>query len=229
MLLTTTIIGRFIASANVKTQNSKSIAIPSPQFRRFLGFCLIIIVWFVLVLTGFLLLCDYSTRPGASAAVPTKWPENSTLPQVDGRQSLLFFIHPCCPCSMASLNVFERILVKTASSQDATVVLTGGVEPNQKTRDWFQNWCQKRNVRLVWDFRREEAEIFHVKTSGQTILYNKNGSLVFSGGITAGRGHAGDNPGQQDLQAAIHVNGSDQATAKCHPLYGCSIWEETNE
>jgi hypothetical protein len=48
-----------------------------------------------------------------------------------------------------------------------------------------------------------EARLFGAATSGQTMVYDRNGRLLFSGGITAARGHLGDNPGASAITALL--------------------------
>jgi hypothetical protein len=61
---------------------------------------------------------------------------------------------------------------------------------------------------------------FGAFTSGQTALYDKGGRLVFSGGITGARGHAGSNRGENELLDAVSANIQGVATA---PVYGCPL------
>ena len=42
-------------------------------------------------------------------------------------------------------------------------------------------------------------------TSGQTLLYDTKGHLVFSGGITGGRGHEGDNTGRESIEKYLQT------------------------
>ena len=49
-----------------------------------------------------------------------------------------------------------------------------------------------------------EARRFGAETSGQTLLYDEHGALLFSGGITGARGHAGDNAGRASLVALLN-------------------------
>ena len=60
-------------------------------------------------------------------------------------------------------------------------------------------------------------------TSGQTLLYASSGELLFKGGITASRGHEGDNAGRSALLAIIEKNQPDQKETF---VFGCSIWGE---
>ena len=41
------------------------------------------------------------------------------------------------------------------------------------------------------------------KTSGQVVVYDAKGALLFSGGITAARGHMGDNAGRDRITALL--------------------------
>ena len=66
----------------------------------------------------------------------------------------------------------------------------------------------------------EEVRLFLSASSGQAVLYDASGSLLFQGGITLARGHAGDNPGRSAIEALlkqsnIHVPGT--------PVFGCAL------
>jgi hypothetical protein len=65
-----------------------------------------------------------------------------------------------------------------------------------------------------------EAARFGALTSGYLVLYDSSGRLRFSGGITAARGHAGENMGRNELLAAL-----DDTTpeAQRHSVFGCSL------
>jgi hypothetical protein len=54
------------------------------------------------------------------------------------------------------------------------------------------------------------------------ILYDAAGRLRFSGGITAARGHAGDNLGRS---AIVELLEGDSPTATATPVFGCSLLE----
>jgi hypothetical protein len=48
-------------------------------------------------------------------------------------------------------------------------------------------------------FEGIEARRFGAKTSGHTLLFDRNGRRLFSGGITQSRGHDGENAGDAQL------------------------------
>jgi hypothetical protein len=53
-------------------------------------------------------------------------------------------------------------------------------------------------------------------------MYDRDGRLLFQGGITISRGHAGDNPGRSALVALLnHELVSEVET----PVYGCSLFD----
>jgi hypothetical protein len=76
-------------------------------------------------------------------------------------------------------------------------------------------------VTALRDEDGREASVFRAETSGQTFLYAPDGHLLFSGGTTGARGHAGDNAGRATILALL-TNG----TADRHgtPVFGCSLF-----
>src|SRR5262249_49648190 len=65
-----------------------------------------------------------------------------------------------------------------------------------------------------------EAELFQARTSGQSALYDAQGRLAFRGGITASRGHAGDNPGRSAIEGLLHAG---TAGANRTAVFGCAL------
>ena len=66
-------------------------------------------------------------------------------------------------------------------------------------------------VTAVRDDSGREASQFGGATSGQTLLYDADGTLLFSGGITSARGHAGDNAGRSQLVSLLNRGRSARA------------------
>jgi hypothetical protein len=99
--------------------------------------------------------------------------------------------------------------------------------PHGKPADWAQTdiWksaSQIPGVVVKQDDAGMEAQRFQVQTSGQTLLYNPAGKLLFAGGITAGRGHFGDNAGADTILACVNSGVSDLSSV---PVFGCSIFD----
>ena len=112
-----------------------------------------------------------------------------------------------------------------ASCQGRLAVSVLFVKPPGLAREWEKNalWrsaAQIPGVNIACDDGGIEAARFDASTSGQTFLYSSDGKLLFRGGITASRGHAGDNAGSDAI--ALLVNG--QTPAINHtPVFGCSL------
>ena len=95
----------------------------------------------------------------------------------------------------------------------------GGFDP-----DWVHSdlWNLARaipGVRVSED-DGTEARRFGAATSGQTMLYGADGQLLFSGGITAGRGHFGDNAGLSSLESILH---GEPAEFSRTSVFGCAL------
>ena len=75
-------------------------------------------------------------------------------------------------------------------------------------------------VATILDRGGREAARFGAHVSGQTFLYDAAGRLVFSGGMTIARGHAGDNDGEDALLALITAGHAPVAST---PVFGCLL------
>ncbi len=67
-----------------------------------------------------------------------------------------------------------------------------------------------------------EARRFGVETSGQTLLYDAHGTLIFSGGITGSRGHAGENARSELALVALLTQGRPERRAS--GVFGCPLF-----
>jgi hypothetical protein len=54
------------------------------------------------------------------------------------------------------------------------------------------------------------------------MLYDGNGRLLFSGGITGARGHSGDNAGRSTVLSLLSRDTVDRAET---PVFGCSLFD----
>src|SRR5439155_986024 len=84
-------------------------------------------------------------------------------------------------------------------------------------------------VTVHCDEAGREAQLFHAETSGDTVLYDAKGNLLFHGGMTISRGHSGDNPGRSLLQTLV-LDQSAQQTQNpvLHtPVISCSHLDTT--
>jgi hypothetical protein len=179
-------------------------------------------VWLVGGLGGMTALARYSTSPGEPRAAPGRWPADSTLRPTPGRSALIMLAHPRCPCSRASLGELEQVMARAGDRVDAYVLF---LRPEGESADWARGelWLRAASipgVTVLEDEGGAEARRFGATTSGHVLLFDPEGQLRFSGGITASRGHAGDNSGRATLEALVLGRGEGEGR---HPVYGCAL------
>ncbi|HEX4386107.1 MAG TPA: RedB protein, partial [Myxococcales bacterium] len=158
----------------------------------------------------------YKTTPGAQLDAPRLWPVASSVKLTPGRSSLLLFLHPQCDCSRASLEEL-KVILNGAPNASASIVVEqlDGVPLQGGT--WQENIP---GATVFIDKDGVEAKRFGARTSGQVDLYDAGGRLQFSGGITASRGHAGDNTGRQAVQDLL---AGKPARWDSHAVFGCAL------
>lgn len=188
-----------------------------------------VIGWAVASVTGLAWLADYSAAPGAAATSPVEWPRQADLPRDDRRPTLLMFLHPHCPCSQASLSELARVAVRGHERIRMQVLF---VQPEGCPPDWYQTslWTNARDipgVRVDVDLGGRIAQQFGAKTSGQTLVYDRTGTLAFRGGLTPGRGHEGDSPGRTAV-LSILAEKTNGPAMECS-AFGCPLVTERAE
>jgi len=180
--------------------------------------------WLLAVATGMTVLWRYSTAPGIPAAPPHEWPRESRIRPSPDLATLILLAHPQCPCTRASIEELDRLMARLDGRLVAHVLFvtpTDAPDGFERT-DLWRSAAAIPGVDVVRDEDGVEARRFHAPTSGQVILYDAAGRLRFSGGITAARGHAGDNLGRS---AIVELLEGDSPTATATPVFGCSLLE----
>jgi hypothetical protein len=191
------------------------------QTKRILATSLFAITWIAAVAFGLRALFQYENAPGPIGAVSQKWP-NTQIERATDRPTLVMLAHPRCPCTVASVAELARIMARLQGKVAAYVLL---VEPVESGPDWEETNLRQSaeaipGVKVVFDLNGVEARRFGAETSGHTFLFGADGRLLFSGGITTSRGHAGDNAGE----SAIVALANNQTPARTQTLvFGCSL------
>lgn len=181
------------------------------------------ILWILTVAVGFHSLWTYELTPGEDASAPVTWPKASTIHRSTTQATLLFFAHPHCPCTRASLNELSVLLSALYGQLDTYVLL---LTPTTQERAWADTDLRHSatampGVRIIEDVDGREAQLFRGTTSGYVLLYDVDGRLRFSGGITAARGHVGDNVGRQALMALVRTG---TAATPHTSVFGCPLF-----
>jgi hypothetical protein len=175
-------------------------------------------LWICGIAVGGTQLKHFETTPGAIAQTPPKWPRSSPMDLDPRRNTLVMLIHPQCSCSEASLSELAEVMLRAHGRINAWV-LFAQAEGTPRGATW-QAATRLADTQLRIDPSGEEASRFGAMTSGHVVLYDSSGRLLFSGGITGARGHAGENMGRNQLLAALDTT---LPGTQRHPVFGCPI------
>ncbi len=188
------------------------------------------IVWALVICLGMAVMVDYETRPGQSTPAPHRWPQYSRIQRSLGQPQLVMFVHPRCACSRASIRELELLVARCRGRLVAHVLFLKphGFDADWSTTDLWKSAAAITGVSVALDTNGREASCFGAATSGHTVLYDVDGQLLFSGGITASRGHSGDNFGRSTIvsllnQPPAEVPNPMLPTESC--VFGCPIFD----
>jgi hypothetical protein len=188
-------------------------------------------LWLIAAVTGLRVVWAWDNSPGLGATAPTQWPTDSALSLASDRPTLLLLAHPQCSCTQASLGELAEALAR-ARTQPRTYVVF--IKPREFAAGWEQSDLWKtatalQGVTVLRDDNGREAARFGVATSGQTLLYDAAGTLIFSGGVTGARAHRGDNAGRASLVSLLN-GGSNSGLSQREPgdnttkVFGCPLF-----
>ncbi|HXC34531.1 MAG TPA: hypothetical protein VNV43_01570 [Candidatus Acidoferrales bacterium] len=184
-------------------------------------------LWLSAIGTGIVMVLDYENASGSAASAPKQWLSGTSIPLDNTRDTLIMFAHPRCPCTRASLDELNRLLAQSNGRIAAHVLF---FRPSGYPAGWthtalWQSAAAIPSVAVQDDTNDALARKFGAETSGYVLLYNPSGKLLFRGGITGSRGHAGDNVGES---AIISLAMGKPAGVTHTPVYGCSLLTESN-
>jgi hypothetical protein len=167
------------------------------------------------------MLLVFDSTAGAAGAVPAGWPRASVIARHANRPELVLFVHPYCSCTFATIDELEQLQTRKGGMAPEVDILFY----RPRNSKWAPNSLWKKaqslpGARVHWDDDGREARRFGALTSGYTLLYSASGELLFHGGVTGSRGHAGDNFGLDRLAGAL-------ASGKSVPgkslVFGCAL------
>ena len=199
----------------------------SNAIRKHAAVAIALAVWLPGVAYGFSVLWRYSMTPGHPASPPVKWPQQLQIQRKPTQATLLMFAHPQCGCSKASLG--ELAILMAHTHVNANVLFYA---PQDEPTTWAQTdlWETAEKipgVTVIEDHDNNIAGSFGVFTSGQTLVYDSEGRLIFNGGITASRGHSGDNYGRDAIISLLQEHPAQRTTLPVtSPVFGCSLRTE---
>jgi len=180
-------------------------------------------VWLMVAVAGLAGLWGYATRPGVAGSPPSRWPQASALTPSPAQFTLVMFVHPYCPCTRASIGELAILMAHAGGRLRSYLVFerpAAGLPGKWQLTDLWTSAAQIPGVLVTVDYSGE-AQRFGSATSGQTAIYDTRGRLRFSGGITAARGHWGDNAGVFEVESLLLGDQSRQAST---PVFGCLLF-----
>lgn len=182
-------------------------------------------IWVLIILAGLWVLWGYENTPGQAGQPPLNWPAASRVQRHSNQFTLIMLVHPHCPCTRASINELALIMARGTGRSTAHVLFLkpDGAELGWERSDLWRNASMIPGVEVMADEGGAEARLFNASTSGQVLLYDAGGRLLFSGGITGARGHEGDNAGR-DAITSLLISGEAGSTETF--VFGCSLFDE---
>jgi hypothetical protein len=170
-------------------------------------------------------LLKYETTPGSSGPVASNWPAESKVTREPGKPTFVMVAHPHCPCTRASIAELAQIMAHAPADVKATVLF---VKPSGAAADWDDTDLRRSaaaipGVTVQTDENGIEAARFGAETSGHTLVFDGDGKLLFTGGITATRGHVGNNVGENAALAALRQQAPDRGRTS---VFGCSLTKQ---
>jgi len=180
------------------------------------------LVWAGFVGFGLERMWRFATTPGAAAHASREWPSSSLITPRPGHATLVMFVHPQCSCTSASLAELRNVLQRSRTPLSAWILL---LQPQGAASEWqrARTAAEARliaNVTVVEDRDGSEAARFDAQTSGQVVLFDAQGQLVYEGGITGSRGHEGDNAGERSVVSFLNTGVADHRE---QPVFGCGL------
>lgn len=183
----------------------------------------VLITWISVSAAGTAYLARYeNTAAETNKSYPKTFPKESSIERTAGQPTLVFFVHPKCPCTRASLHELSRLMTDVDNRLQVQFVI---MKPENADANWTETDLRASaeaipNAHVLIDEGGRETEIFDARTSGLILLYDRDGNLRYDGGITASRGHEGDNGGRQAIYNIVAQN-ADESTAM--PVFGCPL------
>lgn len=186
----------------------------------------LVALWAAALAGGYWWVESYQNQAGAAVAGLAVWPQTSKLQRPLEASHLVMFAHPKCPCTRASLGELAKVLTRSPGLQ-ATVVF---FRPRDAAADWertdlWRSAAAIPEIRCVVDPGGREAKRFGAATSGMTYLYDASGRLLYQGGVTASRGHHGDNAAADAVVAAARFGPASPTKFRtaCGEVFGCPL------
>jgi hypothetical protein len=181
-------------------------------------------LWLTSAAGGLWVLWAWDNQPGASAHALVQWPADSGLVRETGTPTIVMLLHPQCTCSRATVTELAEILARARTRPKTYVFFLkpAGFADGWEQTDLWRAAAALPGVTVIRDDDGKKAARFGAETSGQTFLYDADGALLFSGGITGARAHAGENAGRTSVLALL--NRAETGRSATTSVFGCPLF-----
>jgi hypothetical protein len=176
-------------------------------------------------IAAFAYLATYDLTPGNKGVEPSVWPAASGIVPARNKCNAVVFLHPRCFCSLATANELAKIMSREENRLKVHVI----VRPTRRAEEASASSSTSSATTPAHDAQLsiQDSNSRLIKTidslPGHVLLFGANGNLIFAGGITASRGHEGDNLGADAMLKAMCE--SRRSTVSTTPVFGCSLEE----
>lgn len=186
------------------------------------------LVWLVGIAIGSYFMFQHEYTPGAQEPAPQQLPADleKQFGASEKKLTLVMAVHPDCPCTSASIEQLDRFLALHEKDTRAIALFwtdrSGNPPSNSLENNSYWQRLQKLDaVSLMKDPEGKTAESLGSLVSGTVTAYDAEGKLVFQGGLTATRGHAGPSPALDALNAILA--GKPIPEISTTMSFGCSL------
>jgi hypothetical protein len=217
----------------MSTDPSNASRGPLPPLPRLTALAVGAALWLAVPTVGFAMLLSHQYAAGEHGSKVISLEKLDAIGIADeGQPRLIVTLHPHCPCSKTTLDELRLLLAETKSPIRATAlfVLPAGItaEGSEAAIAWTEESASWQLAATIPGLERSligeaEARTIGPRTSGHVLLFDADGAPLFDGGITLGRGHAGDNDGRRALAAALR---NERPRVATHPVYGCGLFDD---
>lgn len=187
--------------------------------QRSLVLSLLLSLWVGGAILGLDRQARFDTSPCPTAEnPPVIWPKNELAPQA-GQSTLVMLAVAGCPCTRASIEELDALLSRQRGRLRAHVLLGPG---EQEASASTLACCQAiPGVQTHPDPQGRLARQFGMLSSGQVLIYNPSGRLIYAGGLTGQRGHVGENDALVSAREALEEETC--GGLRTGNVYGCPI------
>jgi len=183
----------------------------------------VIILWLAAISLGMVGLWNDQSTAGHTQAQLAPWPAEAQVPHTGSGLTLVMFVHPHCPCTRASMRELAWVMARCQGQVAAHVLFLhpAGAPEGWVHTDLWDGFARIPGVEVRMDDGGAEARRFGADISGQVMLYDAQRKPLFSGGITPGRGHGGDNAGRE---AVVLLAAGKKAPQTQTAAFGCLLF-----